>query len=163
LQKGAKVTLLHQNAIDFPPPANPAQVAEFEVAEKFDSLILSHTALRLRTRVAWKPHEVVGQYVLTYTDGSVETIPLTNCGNVGHWNRRHNQPVLNRIYRHNGYHSIYYTDGEEFKTAEGENVTIYRLEHILPKDKTLAKVALEQDEQIGIDIFLCKAEGVKLS
>ena len=155
----AKVTTLIENPITFPPRADIEQRAEFDVNEKYDSLLLYHTALRRRTRVAWKPHEVVGKYIITYTDGTTEDIELTASGNVGYWQRRHNEPVLNKIYRHNGYHSIYYTDGVEFKNENGDNVTIYRLEHILQKDKTVASVKLEQEEN-GINIFLCKAEGV---
>ena len=161
LNKSATTATLIENPISFPPARDVSQAVCFDVNEKYDSIILSHTALRNRTRVAWKPHEVVGKYLLTYTDGTTEQIELTNCGNVGYWNRRHNQPVLNKIYRHNGYHSIYYTDGEEFKTESGENVTLYRLEHILPKDKTLSSVKLLQEED-GINVFLCKAEGVKI-
>ena len=53
-------------------------------------------------------------------------------------------------------------DSEEFKTENGENVTIYKYEHILPKNKKLLSVSLEQDETNVIKVFLCRAEGIKI-
>ena len=107
----------------------------------------------------WKPNDVVGHYILHYEDGTTEDIPVENSGNIGYWNRRHDQPLRHPLYRHNGYICCYDTDGEESRTAEGEYVTLYRYEHILPA-KRLISVTLEQDPAYDAQIFLCRAEGV---
>jgi len=65
------------------------------------------------------------------------------------------------MYRHTGYTSTYYCDSDEFKTADGENVCIYKYEHILPEGKKLVNVKLVQSEKFDTDIFLLKLEGVK--
>lgn len=156
---GAKTRVLVENPITFPPALPVDQVSSFEVGEVYDSLILCHTALRKLTRMPWKPNDVVGRYVLRYEDGTTEVIPVENSGNIGYWNRRHDQPLLHPLYRHNGYTCCYDTDGEESRTADGEPVTVYRYEHILPA-KRLISVTLEQDPAYDAQIFLCRAEGV---
>ena len=65
------------------------------------------------------------------------------------------------MYRHTGYTSTYYCDSDEFKTTDGENVCIYKYEHILPQGKKLINVKLKQSEKFDTDIFLLKLEGVK--
>ena len=123
--------------------------------------MLYHTCLRKLTRSPWKPHDVVGVYVLRYSDGTQEQIPVTSGGNIGYWNRRQNDVLKHAVYRHNGYTSGYYTDGIASKTADGSNVTVYRLEHLLPKGKQLLSVELRQIPEMDGRVFLCKAEGIK--
>ena len=158
---GAKAKLLLENPISFP-PVDPRQTTEFAVDTACDSLVLYHTCLRKLTRYPWTKHDVVGQYVLTFDDGSQETIPVTASGNIGYWNRRQNDVLTHPTYRHNGYTSGYYTDGIASKAADGSNVTIYRLEHLLPEGKKLVGVKLEEDPAFDAKIFLCKAEAVKI-
>lgn len=156
----AKKEALFYGSITFPPVRSEERKDGFDVNGDYASLILYHTMLRKLTRLPWTEHDVVGRYVLTYESGKTEEIPLTNCGNIGHWKRRHNQPLKHPLYRHNGYICTYDTDGEEFKTAEGEDVTVYKYEHILPKGEKLVSVRLEQEQKFDAGIILCKAEGV---
>jgi hypothetical protein len=156
----AKKEALFDGGVTFPPVRSEERKDGFDVNGDYASLILYHTMLRKLTRLPWTEHDVVGRYVLTYESGKTEEIPLTNCGNIGHWNRRHNQPLKHPLYRHNGYICTYDTDGEEFKTAEGEDVTVYKYEHILPKGEKLVSVRLEQEQKFDAGIILCKAEGV---
>lgn len=155
--EGARVQLLVENPITFPPVA-PSQKTEFAVDAPCDSLVLYHTCLRKLTRYPWTRHTVLGRYILTFSDGSTEEIPVTASGNIGYWNRRQNDVLKHQVYRHNGYTTGYYTDGIHSKTPDGEDVTVYRLEHLLPEDKQLASVRLEEDPTADGQIFLCKAE-----
>ena len=161
-QEGAKATLLLENPIRFP-PVNPSQKTELTVDAPCDSLALYHTCLRKQTRYPWTANIVLGQYILTYADGSQERIDITSGGNIGWWGRRQNSVLKHQTYRHNGYTAGYYADGIETKTADGSDVTVYRLEHILPERKQLVSVRLEEDPAFDGQIFLCKAEGIKLS
>lgn len=161
LMPGASFKVLAENPVSFPPVLPIQQKTVFEVEEKFDSLVIYHTELRKLTRMPWAKHDVVGHYLLQYTDGSEEKLPITNSGNIGYWNRRHNQPLTFRLYRHTGYCCVYETDGEEFKTADGRDVTIYRYEYILPKDKVLKTVSLEENPEFDAKILLYRAEGVR--
>ncbi len=161
LQEGTKAVTLVENPISFPPTA-PSQKTEFSVETPCKSLVLYHTALRKYTRDAWQPHPVVGNYILTFADGSRELLPITMNGNIGYWNRRQNSVLPHPIYRHNGYTAGYFTDGISSKTADGRDVTVYRLEHILPEGKQLISVSLEEDAAFDPQIFLCKAEAITL-
>ena len=138
------------------------QKTSFGVEEQYDSLVLYHTCLRKLTRAPWTKHDVIGMYVLQYSDGFQEQIPVTSGGNIGYWNRRQNDVLKHAVYRHNGYTSGYYSDGIVSKTADGSNVTVYRLEHLLPKGKQLQSVELRQIPEMDGQVFLCKAEGIKL-
>ena len=160
-KSGAKTELLVENPITFP-PVSPVQKTEFAVETDCDSLVLYHTCLRKLTRDPWTKNNVVGKYVLRYEDGSEEEIPVAASGNIGYWNRRQNEVLKHPTYRHNGYSAGYYTDGVASKTADGGNVTVYRLEHLLPEDKKLRFVQLVEDPAYDAQIFLCKAEGVKV-
>lgn len=161
LADGAICELLYENKISFPPQNIASGSNSFEVQGAYGSLIFGHTLLRRRTRMPWSIHQVLGRYILCYEDGTQEEIPITNSGNIGYWNRRHNQPLQHSLYRHNGYTCTYYTDGVEFKTANGEDVTIYRYEHTLPEDKKLVRVILEESKEYDARIFLYSVEGVK--
>lgn len=158
--ENAQVTLLAENPVSFP-PVNPRQNTGFAVDVPCDSLLLYHTCLRKLTRYPWTKNAVVGQYVLTYADGSQEQVDITSGGNIGYWNRRQNGVLTHQVYRHNGYTTGYYTDGIASKTMDGGDVTVYRLEHLLPAGKQLVRVQLVEDPEADAQIFLCKAEAVK--
>jgi hypothetical protein len=144
----------------FPPVLPADQQTSFAVSQPLDSLIFHHTALCREIRLPWTDNETVGHYRLQYDDGTEELLPLKNCGNVGPWNHRQNRPMPQKLYRHTGYHTVYETDGEQSKTPDGGDVTVYRLEHILPQNKRLTRVTLEQNPAHDLQIFLLKAEGV---
>lgn len=161
LSDGATKETIAQSDIDFPPRKSVNQNVDITVDGEYKSLIFSHTELKKLIRLPWYDHDVTGKYVLTYSDGTTEEIDITNNGIIGHWNRRQNEAVTHPMYRHTGYTSTYYCDSDEFKTADGEDVCIYKYEHILPEGKKLANVKLVQSEKFDTDIFLLKLEGVK--
>lgn len=161
LMDNALVETIINNDITFPPLKKHTQITDINIDGEYKSLIFNHTELNKLTRLPWQNHDITGKYILTYDDLSIEEIPITNGGIIGHYKRRQNEPLLHPLYRHTGYISTYYVDSEEFKTKTGDNVCIYKYEHILPKDKKLKKVALVQSEDFDTDIFLLKLEGVK--
>ena len=159
--EGAKATLLLNNPIDVP-PVSAKQTTEFAVDTDCASLLLYHTCLRKLTRYPWTKNEVVGQYILTFADGTQERIDITSGGNIGWWGRRQNGILKHQTYRHNGYTAGYYTDGIAGKTANGGDVTVYRLEHLLPEGKKLISVKLVEDPAVDAKVFLCKAEAIQI-
>ena len=161
LSEGAIKETIAQSDIDFPPRKAANQNVDIIVDGEYKSLVFSHTELKKLIRLPWYDHDVTGKYVLTYSDGTIEEIDITNNGIIGHWNRRQNEAVTHPMYRHTGYTSTYYCDSDEFKTADGENVCIYKYEHILTEGKKLVNVKLVQNEKFDTDIFLLKLEGVK--
>jgi len=161
LSDGASIETIAQSDIDFPPKKTANQKVDITVDGDFKSLIFSHTELKKLIRLPWYDYDVTGKYILTYSDGTAEEIKITNNGIIGHWNRRQNEAVTHPMYRHTGYTSTYCCDSDEFKTADGENVCIYKYEHILPEGKKLVNVKLSQSQGFDTDIYLLKLEGVK--
>ena len=161
LAEGASFETIAQSDIDFPPRNAVNQTVDIAVDGEYKSLVFSHTELKKLIRLPWHDYSVTGKYILTYSDGTAEEIEITNNGIIGHWNRRQNEAVTHPMYRHTGYTSTYYCDSDELKTADGENVCIYKYEHILPEGKILKNVKLEQSDEFDTDIFLLKLEGVK--
>jgi hypothetical protein len=109
----------------------------------------------------WKPLEVIGNYIITYTDGMEEALPVTYAGNIGHFNRRHHQPFTHKYYRHNGYITAWETDGIEEYDENGERITMYRVEWINPRPaETIANVAYCPIDSES-DVYVCRIVGVK--
>ena len=161
LEEGAKFETLALSDISFPPQCVEGKNAEINVDGEYRSLIFHHTELKKRIRLPWQEHDVTGKYVLTFSDGTSEEIEITNNGNIGYWNRRQNEAITNPMYRHTAYTSTYFSDSDELKTSHGQNVCIYKYEHILPEGKSISRVELVQSEKYDTDIFLVKLVGVK--
>lgn len=159
---GAERVLLLENETPLPPVKQTKQTVLVAVNTALDSLILTHTMTRRRTRLPWKKCETVGRYVLRYADGEVEEIPVTVGGNIAHWNRHQNDPLHPKLYRHNGYTATYECDAEELRTADGEKVTFYRLEHLLRRGTALLSVELIEEPDSGAGILLRQIEGVRI-
>ena len=161
LKENASFETIIENPITFPPEKSVKQVNCVDVSGEYKSIIFHHTELKKLTRLPWQAHDVTGKYILYFTDGTTEEVQITNNGNIGYWKRRQNEALRHPLYRHTGYTSTYFSDSDELKTIYGENVCIYKYEHILPEGKTLSKVELVQNEKYDTDIFLLKLEGVK--
>ena len=160
LMDGAEFETLAKNDVSFP-PVNAVQNTEITLDGEYKSLIFHHTELKKLVRLPWQKHDITGKYVLTFADGTTEEIEISNNGNIGYWNRRQNEAITNPMYRHTGYTSTYFSDSDELKTADGQNVCIYKYEHLLPEGKKLSKVELVQSEEFDTQIFLVKLVGVK--
>ena len=127
----------------------------------YDSLIFSHAALRRIPRQPWTDLDVVANYVIRYTDGTEETVPVTYGGNVGYYNRRQNAPMPHQIYRHTGYVACWLSDSETTVNDQGIPETLYIYEYT-PAKKPIASVTLEQNPQFQARVFLSRLEGIQL-
>ena len=127
------------------------------------SLIFEHTATEKLTRIPWIELDVIGTYHICYSDGSKEEIPVTYAGNIGYWNRKHNEPFKAKYYRHNGYQgNSYYTDGiETYDVTTGPN-TLYRYEWINPHPlKKIETITYAKNEAFITDVYIARILGVK--
>jgi len=79
---------------------------------EYASLVFSHALKSRYSRMPWKAQESVGEYLLTYADGSVERIAIENGNQVGYCGARPGEPLKNPLYRHNGYTASYECDPE---------------------------------------------------
>ena len=114
-------------------PTSSTYGLSLTVNDTFDSLLIEHTAARLRHRIPWIELETIGNYAVTYEDGEELMIPVTYAGNISYYGRRHHQPFTHPYYRHNGYTTSWETDGIEEQTEERSPLTYYRFEWINPR------------------------------
>ena len=144
-------------------PGKSECVHEFDLSGTADSLVIEHTATEKLTRIPWIELDEIGQYTVVYADGSEEVIPVTYAGNIGFWNRRHNEPFRQKYYRHNGYQGTsYYTDGIESHSLEYGAKTIYRYEWINPHpEKEMKAMIYNLDAKYATDVFVSRVLGVK--
>ena len=161
LSENTKRETILENQIHFPPKLPITQKTDIEVSGDFASLIFHHTELSKLTRLPWQGYDETGRYILTYDDGSVENVAINNCGNIGYWNRRQNDPLAPQLYRHSGYICTFSADSDEERTVSGEPVCTYRFEHILPKGKKLVNIKLWENSEFDTKIFIRKIIGVK--
>lgn len=143
-------------------PVRPVCGLSVALCGAFDSLVIEHTATLACRRVPWKALDVIGHYAVTYEDGGEERIPVTYAGNISHRARRHNQPFTHKYYRHNGYSATWYTDGVEERGADGERVTLYRLEWINPHPGTsITHIEYIPTADAETEVFVRRVIGVK--
>lgn len=91
----------------------------------YDRLVIEHAALWNRPRISWKDLERLGRYVIRYTDGSSEELPVEYAGNILSWDRRYAQPLPQQYYRHQGYIGTWHADPVVTgKTPDGGDVLI---------------------------------------
>lgn len=154
-QKGAETeTLLEQ-------PFTAAPLKEVAVNDTAKSVLLQHTLLRNLPKQPWLPGDKVGEYILTYADGTEERLTLQMGKNIAHWNRRQHQPQPQQMYRHTGYMTVYYCEGIHSKTENGENVCLYQVEVLTDPTKVLRSVKLAEEPAVEAAVAFCKAEIVK--
>ena len=161
LRDGSIKENIIKNDVEFPPVFPVNQITSFDIDGNYSSIIFSHTQLKRMTKMPWVLCEEIGKYVITYNDNSTEEIIIANSGNIGYWNRRQNEAHKHQLYRHNGYTAVYFTDGVLEKTADGENVTFYNLEFVIPEGKRAVKVELVENKDFDTGIFLREVIGIK--
>lgn len=160
----ANMPQLRENlkGIHYPSRQAGAQISQFTPGNAYNSLIFSHAAQRRITREPWTHLDVVAQYVITYTDGSTEEVPVQYGGNLGYIGRRQNEPLRHSFYRHTGYTATYYTDSITKLTENGEPVTTYIYEYLPKANKPIASIELVEDPAFDAKILVTKIEGVNV-
>lgn len=139
-----------------------AAVCAAEGGHTVDSLRFYHSALRQFTRQTWSELDVVAKYIITYTDGSTEEVPVTYGGNIGYRYRRQNAPIPHAFYRHNGYTATYTCDSKTVFDDQGRPNTTYIYEYIPKTKKPIASVTLWEDPTFVPQILTEKIEGICL-
>lgn len=137
-------TVLLENKAKYPLCEAPAH-SECHTDLTCDSLVFAHSTVEKITRIPWIALRQIGAYEVEYADGVVLEIPLHYGGNISHWNRRQNEPFRGGYYRHNGYSGTYFSDADESRGPNGENISVYRFEWCNPRrDVPIRAVRLRQ-------------------
>ena len=135
-------------------------IAPTKVNKHFASLIFVHSSAYKTARMPWQEQDVLGRYVITYTDGDREIILIRNGGNIGYFGRRQNEPYRHPLYRHNGYTASYECDSETRFDEDGKIYTEYFLEHVL-KQKPILSVELCESPDFPGSVILTDIIGIR--
>lgn len=157
--EGAKKTVICDNG-EFD-PADFVLNTSFSADTVAKSLVIEHTATKKIMRYPWVANDVIGDYVISFEDGSRETIPVTYAGILTHFERRQGEPFAHKYYRHNGYTATYFTDVEELRLADGRFCSIFAYEWINPTpDKKIVKVEYLSNGKFDTDVYIRKITAV---
>lgn len=142
--KGAQELSFLEQEIPLPPVKGAALQTEAAIGQKLSSVAVSTTMLRKITRKPWTDFETVGAIELCYEDGTVVSEALAVGKNVYHWNRHQFDRFEHQLYRHNGYTTVYYCEGEDGHLPTGEKTCFYRVELLTDPNKILSSVRITE-------------------
>ena len=119
-----------------------ADGAKIEVGGKYDRLVFKHSTLSRAPRVAWADTLKIGEYVITYEDGSYAAADVKYAKNVLTYKSAYGNPMPSNYYRHMGYVNTWFTDPAIVgKNAIGEDMTVSGFVWENPNpDKTITKI-----------------------
>jgi hypothetical protein len=123
------------------------------------SLVFTHTLRSRYTRLPWKKQESVGEYRISYSDGTKESVNIRSGGEVGYCGARPGEPLKSPLYRHGGYTASYECDSELTILSDGGWITSYRFEYPLKSEKKLVSVTWEQDPSAEL-LEVLSVEGI---
>ena len=99
--------------------------SEITVGGKYDRLIFEHATLNPAPRICWKDLTPVGEYTVSYTDGTKESVGVSVAEGVLYISSVYGKPMPQNYYRHQGYVGTYFADPTyEYRTAEGESILL---------------------------------------
>lgn len=136
---------------------------DIPVNNKFDSLVFLQAAAENAERIAWSKLVEIGEYVVSYGDGTSCGVAITYGGNIRAWYQRFGDPLPQQYYRHEGYICTYYADPLiETKSSDGRDVTVYGYEWINPfKDKEIVSIKCSATYESDAGIILFGITGIK--
>ncbi|MBQ9369062.1 MAG: family 20 glycosylhydrolase [Victivallales bacterium] len=158
---------LHSSQVLFkrqgaPDPERDAQGIDIPLEGAFDSLLISHACPKEITRIPWVQLETLGNYEVTYADGTTALVPVQYAGNICYWNRRQGEPLKPPYYRHNGYIGTYFADTTESRLRDGRIVTLYHYEWINPhKEKAITRLRYIPAPNAKCDIVIYGVKGIR--
>ncbi len=95
---------------DLCPKAITLSGEKIEVGAKFERLVFEHATVHTAPRIVWVPIPKIGDYVITYADGTTHEVPVCYAENVMAYNKAYAEPMLRAFYRHNGYVGTWFAD-----------------------------------------------------
>ena len=133
----------------------------FECDTVAKSLIFEHTATKKIMRYPWVENDVIGDYVISFEDGTSESIPVTYAGILTYFRRRQGEPFAHKYYRHNGYSATYFTDVKEIRLSDGGFCSIFAYEWINPTpEKKIKKIEYISNGNFDTDVYIRKISAI---
>jgi len=135
-----------------------------KVGDKYDRIVFLHTTLNNERRVAWQPLDIIGSYIVKYSDGTSENIPVEYAGNICVWSQRYAEPLPQQYYRHQGYIATYFSDPIiETKSECGEHITVLGFNWVNPyPEKEITAIECISANNTDAKIALLAVSGVNI-
>ena len=88
-------------------------------------LTLVTATLHSMPRIVWEPIEKMGDYLVSYADGTAETVPVKYAENIMAYQTAYAEPMHQEFYRHNGYVGTWFIDSAyQGKDRNGDDMTV---------------------------------------
>ena len=126
----------------------------------FDKLVFEHSSLFKAPRIAWADFYELGEYVISYEDGSRASAPVRYAANILNYKNSYADPMKPAFYRHQAYVGTWYSDPVyEGRNEGGEDILItgFVFENPTP-EKKITKIEYKPREN---DFSLLILSGIK--
>ena len=135
---------------------------KISVGARYERLVFEHATVNSAPKIEWESPIVIGNYVVTYKDGSQVEIPVKYAENIMVYNTSYAEPMPQEYYRHNGYVGTWFTDPTHCgKSCTGEDITVggFIWENPNP-DKLIATVKYQPTEDDYCGIIIAAVKGL---
>ncbi|MBQ8529014.1 MAG: family 20 glycosylhydrolase [Clostridia bacterium] len=107
------------------PSAIAAKDISVRIDGRYDRLLIENATLHVGPRFTWLDLVTVGEYKISYSDGTEETVPVEYAGNVHHLGAKYGAPLPEAYHRHYGYVGTWFSDLTlSEKNERGEDITL---------------------------------------
>ncbi len=131
---------------------------EIPIERTADSLVFEHLTFADLKREPWAQMPEIGNYVVTYEDGSVLRVPVVYGQNIASAEKLQYRPLTSKFFRHSGYASTYFADSNDYRQKDGSFITSYVFEWINPDpQKTIRSARYEKSCEVQVFIKSLKA------
>lgn len=106
-------------------------------------------------RKPWQELDAMGEYRITYADGSTVNLPIYYGRDINEYGRTYGRPFESPLFRHEGYTATAYSEPIIGKTCEGKDYTLYAYPWKNPTpDKEISKVTVAHMGKTDASIIL---------
>ena len=132
-----------------------------EVSQKLRRLVFVHATIGTMPRVSWLDILKTGEYSISYSDGSSETVELGYGTEILTYDRAYAEPLADPYYRHYGYMGTWFADPVFMgKLNDGRDLTLYSLPWDNPHpQKTIVSVSYRSDLNSPTSLLLYELRG----
>ena len=130
------------------------------VGAKYDRIVFEHATDTVRARIVWREIPALGEYIVSYEDGSELLVPIKYANNILCYDYAYGEPLPHGYYRHNGYVGTWLMDpvacGCDYN-GKPVNFGAFVWENPKP-EKKIASISYRaaEDENIGLLIHSIK-------
>jgi len=131
--------------------------------ECYDRIAFTHASLHKSEKISWKKNLLMGEYKITYEDGSDFSVPIRYANQVMQYNIPYAEPKPHQYYRHFGYVGTWFSDpAYHSKADDGSDVVLLKLTVDNPyPQKNITKIEYKREECDYCTLVLAKVTGLK--